>query len=656
MESGSLIGQKYRLKQKIGDGATCEVWEAAHTQTGRLVAIKMILRPTEVFRHRLLREARICGEIAHRNVIEVLDAGQLDNGDPYLVMPLLQGETLGELIRRQYRLDAVTAAQIGRDVARALSAAHAKTIIHRDLKPANIFLHNEPGVEGAVVKVLDFGIGKNLSSEASLATVEGGLMGSPAYMSPEQVRCDPKVDHRTDIWSLGVVLFEMLAGRRPFEGGTAQEVVAKIARGEVPRLSKLLRRVDPALEGLVWHCMQVDREQRVQSAGDVARMLEGFGEGRESWPAAGGMGNERSSSQVPPDRRSSQEISPVLGGVPAGRMSAPYAVQGARGGEVVEDDATRPFTPTGFVNRAITEAQGSGGDGLVGSGMFRPMPTEKLAVGLQGPMAGGVRDWEAGENAATLKMKKEAQAASPVMPLGPRGTIKIGAEAAAKIGAEAMAMAGSGVWPGSGGSQPVATDVPTTMPLSGQVQVGVESGVFRGQDFRGWEGDGRRVGLALGVGVLAAVVVVGLVLGVHSLLRGPGAASGGVEAVVSGEAVVVPGVAAVPSGVETARVSGAVVPSGVASAAGAASGTEKKVAPVVTAAKEAPSPLPRKGVAQPIKPAPTPPPTVTNKAPVVKGPPSLIFGEELSSPPPPAAPPPAAGKPTKPRKVNPTGI
>ncbi len=322
MESGSLIGQKYRLKQKIGDGATCEVWEAAHAQTARAVAIKLILRPNEVFRHRLLREARICGEISHRNVIEVLDAGQLDNGDPYLVMPLLQGETLAALLERQFRLDVPLAAQIGRDVARALSAAHEKSIIHRDLKPANIFLHNEPGAEGAVVKVLDFGIGKNLSVEESVATVAGGLMGSPAYMSPEQVRCDPNVDHRTDLWSLGVVLFEMLTGKRPFEGSSAAEVIAKIARGEVPKLSRFVRNVDASLEALVWHCMQVDREKRAKSAGDIAKILDGFTSAGESsrvmteLPSRDGL----SSPVLGGERRSSVVVSgAAVGGAAMGR-------------------------------------------------------------------------------------------------------------------------------------------------------------------------------------------------------------------------------------------------------------------------------------------------------------------------------------------------
>jgi serine/threonine-protein kinase len=251
------------------------VWAAVNELTSREVAIKLIVKSTPDLRHRLLREAKACGSLSHRNIIEVLDVGQDENGDPFLVMPLLQGETLKDLLDRQFRLDVPIAAQVARDVARALAAAHAATIVHRDLKPANIFLHQEPGTEGLVVKVLDFGVSKNLSAQEAMATVAGGLLGSPAYMSPEQIKAVRDIDPRSDVWSLGVVLFEMLSGRRPFQG-EPQEVIAKILRGEIPRIAKFVRNIDPTLDALVANCLQMDRDRRMSSAAELAKLLNGY--------------------------------------------------------------------------------------------------------------------------------------------------------------------------------------------------------------------------------------------------------------------------------------------------------------------------------------------------------------------------------------------
>jgi serine/threonine-protein kinase len=281
MKPGDLIGGKYRLVRQIGEGAMGVVWSAVHELTTREVALKLVLRSSDDLRHRLLREARACGSLSHRNIIEVYDVGQTSTGDPFLVMPLLSGETLAELLARQRRLDPPVVAQIGRDVARALAAAHAAQIIHRDLKPANIFLHREAGTEGNIVKVLDFGVSKNLGATDIVATVAGGLVGSPAYMSPEQIRVDPNLDHRTDIWSFGVILFEMLTGVRPFQG-TPQEIVNKILTAELPPVSRFVRFVEPSLVELVARCLERDRSRRIASAADIAQMLQGHASSESS--------------------------------------------------------------------------------------------------------------------------------------------------------------------------------------------------------------------------------------------------------------------------------------------------------------------------------------------------------------------------------------
>ncbi|MDI1442488.1 serine/threonine-protein kinase [Polyangium sp. 6x1] len=273
MKAGDRLGDKYRLVRQLGAGTMGVVWEAMHETTQRRVAIKLLAQPSEDLRHRLLREARICGAIAHRNVIEVYDTGATHEGEPYLVMQLLSGETLAELLRRQRRLSQPLAAQIGRDIARALAAAHAVNVIHRDLKPANVFLHQEAGVDGLVVKVLDFGVAKNLAAKELLVTAVGGAVGSPAYMSPEAIRGALDLDARTDIWSLGVVLSEMLTGTRPFPGG-GQELLIRILSGPIPRLSQTVRHINAELDDIVAMCLERDRAKRIASAAVVERLLQ----------------------------------------------------------------------------------------------------------------------------------------------------------------------------------------------------------------------------------------------------------------------------------------------------------------------------------------------------------------------------------------------
>jgi serine/threonine-protein kinase len=273
MKAGSLIEGKYRLVRVLGEGAMGVVWEATNEGTARQVAIKLVLRPTEELRHRLIREAKACGMLRHRNIVDLYDVGTTPEGDPFLVMELLVGETLAERLARQRRLDTPEATRIGRDVARALSAAHGASIIHRDLKPANIFLHHQPGEEASIVKVLDFGVSKNLATSDGLTTVVGGVVGSPAYMSPEQAGTGAPVDHGADIWSLGVVLFEMLTGKRPLEGD-ATTMIPRLIAAEIPPATTFLRTLDPALSALVARCLERDPSRRMGSAIDLATQLQ----------------------------------------------------------------------------------------------------------------------------------------------------------------------------------------------------------------------------------------------------------------------------------------------------------------------------------------------------------------------------------------------
>jgi serine/threonine-protein kinase len=273
--AGEMVAQKYRLIRQLGEGGMGVVWLAVNESTGGELALKLIVRPEPELRQRLLREARTCCSIRHRNVIQIHDVGQTDTGDPFLVMELLSGETLADMLARRRRLSQEEAATIGRDIARALAAAHEKEVVHRDLKPANVFLHNEPGGDGAVVKVLDFGVSKSLVFSDGMRTVPGGAVGSPMYMSPEQTKADPTVDGRSDIWSLGVVLFEMLVGQKLFTG-EGVEIVQKVLAADIPLVSRKVRKIDPALDRLVASCLSRRREERPWPASELAKQLEAF--------------------------------------------------------------------------------------------------------------------------------------------------------------------------------------------------------------------------------------------------------------------------------------------------------------------------------------------------------------------------------------------
>lgn len=368
MKAGALIAGKYRLTRPIGKGAMGTVWEATHEGTSRQVAVKLILEPTDELRHRLVREARAYGSLRHRNIVEVLDVGQTDEGDPFLVMQLLTGETLADRLTRQRRLGVPEATRIARDVARALATAHAASIIHRDLKPANIFLHDEPGEDATVIKVVDFGVSKNLLASDGLNTVAGGMVGSPAYMSPEQAAAGSRgpVDHRADIWSLGVLLFEMLTGVRPLQGD-ANTILVQIMTAEIPLVTSFVRTVDPRLAALVARCLDRDLETRVGSAADLAAQLQIYTTaslGSGSSPL--GQSSSGSSTPLPPPSRSDAAV-----------LASPRA---AFASVAERDPAARSPRPQGGLFSAGPTMPGPGEDDDDGEATAKLSPSVLLAL------------------------------------------------------------------------------------------------------------------------------------------------------------------------------------------------------------------------------------------------------------------------------------
>lgn len=276
---GTKVG-RYEIRSKIGEGGMGEVYRARDEKLNRDVAIKVLPVSFADNQDRLQRfeqEAQAAGTLTHPNILAVYDVGMHD-GAPYVVSELLEGESLRDLLTHR-RLSARKAIDYAIQIAHGLAAAHEKGIIHRDIKPDNLFVTNDERV-----KILDFGLAK-LTQPASdpeaqtdiatrrVHTNPGAVMGTAGYMSPEQVRATT-VDHRSDIFSFGAVLYEMLSGRRAFHGDSAIETLNAILKEEPPELSSTNSNTAPALERVVNHCLEKNPDRRFQSATDVAFALE----------------------------------------------------------------------------------------------------------------------------------------------------------------------------------------------------------------------------------------------------------------------------------------------------------------------------------------------------------------------------------------------
>lgn len=233
-----MVTPSLRLVRELGVGGMGHVWVADHLVLGVPVAVKF-LAPELTFDPnaiaRFSREAVAASEVRSPHVVQILDYGVSDDGPPYLVMELLEGCDLAQLLRRNRTLPLAKVAHIVGQVANALARAHERGVVHRDVKPGNIFL-TDPDAAEPFVKVLDFGIAKNAATDATM-TATGAALGTVHYMSPEQIVAKP-VDHRTDVWSLGVVVFEALTGTVPFDGGSVGSLALALHTQPFPLLSR----------------------------------------------------------------------------------------------------------------------------------------------------------------------------------------------------------------------------------------------------------------------------------------------------------------------------------------------------------------------------------------------------------------------------------
>jgi serine/threonine-protein kinase len=288
---GELLAGKYQLEKRLAAGGMGEVYRATNTAIGRTVAIKLLLAEharNDTLVARFMTEARAANLVRHPNVVDVLDVGKADDGTPFIVQELLEGHDLGQhIVEFGGRLPATAVIELMAPIVEAIGVAHAAGVVHRDLKPENVFLAR---VGNALVpKLLDFGISQVISAEPSVRlTATGTAMGTPTYMSPEQVTSSKLVDARTDVWALGVILYELLAGELPFKGETPGAMFVKIATEEATPLDQLAPHVPAALVKIVGRCMQKKREMRYATANELARDMKAVLEGRLPEPSKSG--------------------------------------------------------------------------------------------------------------------------------------------------------------------------------------------------------------------------------------------------------------------------------------------------------------------------------------------------------------------------------
>jgi serine/threonine protein kinase len=282
--TGTVLAGKYRVDRVLGEGGMGVVVAATDLQLERRVAIKFLL--PDYAKHqeasqRFLREARAAVKIQSEHVARVIDVGTMEGGAPYMVMEYLEGRDLSAVIDEHKRLPVEEAVAYVLEGCDAIAEAHSVGIVHRDLKPANLFLTRQP--DGSVrIKVLDFGISKAMvagETDPSL-TRTSSMMGSPLYMSPEQMKSAKNVDPRTDVWALGVILYELLMGTPPFDAESIPELSAKVLLEQPPSIRAARPDVPAALEAVVMHALEKDPAKRFATVADLAMALAAFGPAR----------------------------------------------------------------------------------------------------------------------------------------------------------------------------------------------------------------------------------------------------------------------------------------------------------------------------------------------------------------------------------------